>query len=260
MEDRDPIEELLRIPALMDRRMRTMSDLGIAPGSPADLDDRTPLGQHTRTHASAALGNAIDHLKTWGAIYIQASVRPVFAHLTLIRSSIEAAATARYLLDASADQSVRIARGAGAAVGDLRERGRIEESVRRDGGDLVREGGETADARIAEIRRTAKLHDQPIHAAPSHTQLVTDFGPGEVTYRVLCAYAHGGVMVPLATSVRFAGAPSAGPDPDHLRRIRIEPDADMALQMTNFAVHYTSIGVQAMAVYLGHADEATAGT
>ncbi len=248
MPQLDELAELLEIAPDVHRRCQVLADLGVRPDSLAARDAARPLGNLVRSGATTAIAIAADHLLAWSALYLGARAFPAFAHMTLMRSTIESTSTVRWLIDPTVAREVRIGRGVGVAVADLEERGKVERAASPEARALVPDDAVDAATRIAEMLETARKAGQAIERR-DHTFLVTHFGPGEMAYRVLCAHAHGGQSVTMATSHR---TPSLDPDPDDLRRVRVGPNREYSITMTENAIRYAEAAVLELYVYHGH--------
>lgn len=204
LEDR--IRAMLQPTAIWYERVLSLRD-ATPEASSAYVDDaQQPLSRYARQGASAALTAAMDHLFYWASLFLEAGRQPGAAHFTLMRGALEGAAITRWILDPSVDGRVRIARGIGHYLEDLRERRIIEdlaERARLKGGDDTPKDwheGKPARDRIRELEEEAAVVGlAPVRA--TRTELVDKHGPGETIYRIACAFAHAGQGIPLAASV-----------------------------------------------------------
>lgn len=258
MDDPERLGELLLTVPPLHERLLQLGDLGPAPGSNAltDLEVGQPaelvLGELVRSGALTSVGNAIDHLVSWAGLCVRGKLLPTFAHFTLLRSTVEAASTARWLVDPTVDRRVRVARGIGHQLADLGERNKLERIARPSAAPVLPPS--PPDARTADQR--IKALDEAAAAAGlcplriGHTDVVARYGLGEFAYRMLCAFAHGGQAIPFAASSR--GEP-ADPDVGGLRSVRLTGDVAGAIQMTDAAIALAHLTLVEVFAYHGHA-------
>jgi hypothetical protein len=182
----------------------------------------------------------------WRNLYVRGRVVPTFAHMTLLRSVIEGASTTRWLVQASATSSTRVARGIGAALADLEERGKVERLAAPETLSRGRRGKSAAD-RITDMRASAAAAGQSIETR-GHTWLAEHHGPGAATYRVLCAFAHGGQAITLAAS---DATKRDAVDSDDLRAVLLEPNREGTMLMSRTAVAHAQAALVALYLYYG---------
>jgi hypothetical protein len=197
------------------------------------------------------LGNALDHLLAWAGVFIRGQLQPVYAHYTLVRSAIESTATARWLVDPKVDPRVRVARGIGYTITDLVERKRIEQIPWPE--SAPPRPARSATWRPA-VERIANLEERAAVAGLcplkiSHTDVVARFGPGEFVYRVLSAFAHGGLAIPFAASE--GGEPSE-PDAGGLYTVRTTSKYKLTIDLTDAAVTWARAALVEVFAYHGH--------
>jgi hypothetical protein len=244
-------------------RLVALAQEGPTAGSSALTDQAVDqLGELVRAHAVVALTNGLDHLYAWARLFRAGDapsdappdpnrlyvLLPTFAHMTLLRSTVEGTATARWLVEASVDPRVRIARGIGAQLDDLRERGKIEALPKPPGAPASAAGStfRPASVRIQNLEnRAAAAGLCPLRIG--RTDVAARFGPGEGLYRMLCAFAHGGMAIPLSSSQGQAGDADVG----GLRPIRVEANADHAADMTYLAVRGAQRSLSEVLAYHG---------
>ena len=240
---------LLTVPPIHERFF-ALRDLGPAPGSRAMADLALPLGSEVRAGAITAVNSSLDHLVTWAALLLDGGKLPAFAHFTLLRSTVEAASTARWLVE-DVDERVRVARGIGNLLADLRERNRLERVPRpADVPPLPppETGAMTAAQRIAKVEETAAAAGLcPL--AIGHTDAVARYGLGEFAYRLLCAFAHGGQAVPFAASRKDQPDDR---DAGGLRAVRMTGDVGIALRITEASVALARLAAREVFAYHGH--------
>lgn len=250
-------ELLLTVPP-MHERFFALRELGPAAGSRSMTDLGVPLGAEVRAGAVTATNSSLDHLMSWAMLCLEAGQLPAFAHFTLLRSSVEAASTARWLVDRRVEPRVRVARGVGALLSDLGERNKLERVPRpADAPPLPPAPPEsrTAAQRIMMVEESAAaagICPLPLR----HTDLVSRFGLGEFAYRMLCAFAHGGQAIPFAASNKD--------EPDErdaggLRAVRMTGDIDVTVRVTEASIALTRQAVREVFEYHGHAFEPTPG-
>jgi hypothetical protein len=174
-------------------KYREFGAKGPVPESRAARDCRTALGRMAWHLALPAGVIGVDHLLAWRAVRMSAEIQPSFAHLTLIRASIEGAAVARWLCDPGIDATVRLRRAAGAQLDDYKQRRAFE----REMDFKVAPGGQTATQRIEALERLLRArHIEPI-VMPSATDLFAMYArssdpkaSGEKFFRMISGVIH----------------------------------------------------------------------
>jgi hypothetical protein len=156
-----------------------------------DIARAPALGREPWDIALDQISNALDHLLAWRQLYVQGRMYPTFSHITLLRGAMEAATTARWVLDATKTAEERIGRAAGWLVEDYVLRGKSEHFMKID----TSGGSMTAAERIVQLQERAKAVDIPILAAWDHTSRFRGYGvpPGPRSaahYGVVSAFAH----------------------------------------------------------------------
>lgn len=190
-----------RVPALRERFQELVTTASIDPESAAGIDQSDPLGHHVWHGALESLGAADDVIETWRQVYL-ADIRPATGHIVLLRTVVETATLARWLLDLSVSSPERIRRGILAYLADCDERAHFEAVFDRSK-ITVGPPAKWGEERLAEV--LAECRDRGISVAdprgkPFRPASATDrceryahapaFG-GEAAYRVLSAFAHG---------------------------------------------------------------------
>lgn len=184
------VAALGRVPGIREREQALLHD-GPLPDSVADRTRQLPSGRYPEIFASQFLVVAGDNLLTWYTV-LRAEVQPTYGHLSLVRTAIECAVNARWLLDPAHSAAARIARGLAAQRADYEERKRFEATVPNR--PNVEPPGKSAAQRLDDLERErltngiAKASMNVTEAARSY--LVGSPG-GEGAYRLLSAFAHG---------------------------------------------------------------------
>jgi hypothetical protein len=215
-------------------------------------DSSEPLGELIRASAVVAMTNSLDHLLAWATLYLRGKLAPTFAHMTLLRGAVEGASTARWLVEPAVARRVRIAGGTGAELVDLAEVNKIQRLPRRTAAP-PRTSGRPAAARIRELEDAAAATGIcPLRIG--HTDAVARYGAGEFSYRLLCAFAHGGTAIPLAMSLLDV---SKTDDADTLRSGLMEADDQVALDMTEIVMRTVLTALREVYAYHGRAFDDT---
>jgi hypothetical protein len=245
MDDQQRLGELLEtVPPLRDRFME-LRDVTPSDGSNAAIELAEPLGKWVRVQGVASLSSGLDHLLAWAALFLRARLVTPIAPMTLLRSSVEGTATARWIVDPTVDSRVRMARAIGAQIADLGERKQIERIAPAAATHEWTGGAQPATIRIQRLEEEAAAAGLcPLRI--THTDVVARFGPGEGVYRMLCAFAHGGVSIPLAASTIEVLRPDDPNGPVHL-----EADDKRLFDLTELAVAYALRAVSDMFDYHG---------
>jgi hypothetical protein len=124
------IDRLLSAVEPLRGRLERLNFAGVAKGSPAARDQRSPLGNLPLACASQAIMAASEHALAWRIIR-DANYAPTWSHLTLMRGALEGAVIARWMLAAPTPVG-RISRAAGLVEQDLEERSKFEASFKVD--------------------------------------------------------------------------------------------------------------------------------
>lgn len=168
--------------------------LGAAPpveGSDARLDQAAPAGVLPQVLAAQMAGVAAEHLFIWHLL-LEQDVFPRYAHLTLLRSALEPAVTARWLLHGTTT-AARICRAVALLEEDVVEWRKIASSFEASHPGVVIEALD--DEQLARIRADIDCSSAPSRV-PSRSDRVRDHAvhPGAKSdwiYRVLSSPAHG---------------------------------------------------------------------
>jgi len=192
-------------------------------------ETQTYLGRLSYDHAMRALSTALDHLISWERLLLRARVQPETAHLSLLRSVLENAMTAFWLLEGG--PHTRLSRGAQVAADDLRERHKFEREFAGPSPAPSSTNGKSAEERLVDLTTRAaaagltqlKRQQQMI---PPPLPLIEMFQRYPVTgrgtvgrgdawlYRMLSAAAHGKQWLMLTQplqQIAFGVVPAGGP-------------------------------------------------
>jgi hypothetical protein len=230
------------VPGLRERFF-SLAD-GPEPDSPALLDARLPKGEIVRMHAMSFMGSAVDHLVAWRALF-GAGILPTFAHMTLIRSAVEGASLARWLVDPTQTPAVRVSRGIGARLWDLDQLRKAEDVAKRSGQrpEMI------ASRRLRELRGAIDASGLRVTNQVGYTDAARDHGPGEAPYRILCAFAHSTLSITMAASIlQDVGGPA---DAGGLIPYRFVANAHYAYWATRTAVGTVRVGIDELESYHG---------
>jgi hypothetical protein len=157
-----------------------------------DVGLSAELGHEAWDLATDQLASSLDHLVAWHRL-ILAGIQPSFAHLTLVRGSMEATVTARWLLDATLEPSERVGRAVGLLWYDYEERRKAENAM--EIADKIVPPAMSAARRIAELEEGRLADNIPAISYPPMTRLFELYAVpaakrGESLYRILSAHAH----------------------------------------------------------------------
>ena len=184
------VAALGRVPGIREREQALLHD-GPLPDSAADRTRQLPSGRYPEIIACQFLVVAGDNLLTWHAV-LHAELQPVYGHLSLVRTAIECAVSARWLLDPALAAAARIARGLAAQRDDYEERMKLEATVPNR--SKVEPRGKSAAQRLEDLERErlangiANSSTNVIEAARGY---LVGSRNGEGAYRLLSAFAHG---------------------------------------------------------------------
>lgn len=245
----NPTERLYRVldiaPAVH-RAYMELRDVTPAPESPFLEDRESPLGDYVLQGAFAGLASGLDHLMAWSGMFRAGVLHPTHAHFTMLRSTVEGLAQARWIIDPNVESRVRLGRGVGSALDDLRERRIIEDLLQRPVPDPAT-GGKLASERIVDLEAKAATAGVQVERI-KHTEAARRYGLGEVEYRLLCAFAHGGQAIPLTTSLgEVTHIEAAG-----MESKRMEANLEHSAGMTHKAADVALATVSEMYIYYGH--------
>ena len=192
----DPIERvrlLLREVPQLDTRVHAATRQAPAEGGPAaaDQDRFDGIGSYPWVFAGQGLGVAVDHAKAWVRLF-ESHGLPQYAHLTLLRATLEAAVTVRWLISAVTPEG-RVAAAVSMLEEDLVDWDRLVDSFP---GSADPDDTAVHAKVLGEIRAQVAVAGFQTKRPPSTSDRVRDFGvhPGPKTdwiFRILSAPAHG---------------------------------------------------------------------
>lgn len=224
--------------------------LGAAPpveGSDAQLDQTHPQGMLPQVLAGQMAGVAAEHLFIWHLL-LEHDVFPRYAHLTLLRSALEPAVTARWLLD-GATTAARICRAVALLEEDVVEWRKIAASFEASHPGVVIEA--LADEQMAKIRADVDCSEFPARV-PSHSDRVRDHAvhPGAKSdwiYRVLSSPAHGNTF---SISTGEFGEALGSNMPGATAR-RVSPNTTLAFVATGIVLQTVEAAITDLERYTG---------
>jgi hypothetical protein len=194
--DDDPIERvrlLVREVPQLDARVHAATRQPPAEGSPAaaDRDRFDGIGSYSWVFAGQVLGVAMDHAEAWVRLF-ESHGLPRYAHLTLLRATLEAAVTVRWLISAVTPEG-RVAAAVSLLEEDLVDWDRLVESFP---GSTAPDDAAAHAKVLAEMRAQVAAAGLQTKRPPSTSDRVRDFGahPGRKSdwiFRILSAPAHG---------------------------------------------------------------------
>jgi len=192
----DPIARvrlLLREVPQLDTRVHAATRQPPAEGSPAaaDQDRFDGIGSYPWVFAGQVLGVAMDHAEAWVRLF-ESHGLPQYAHLTLLRATLEAAVTVRWLISAVTPEG-RVAAAVSMLEEDLVDWDRLVDSFP---GSADPDDTAVHAKVLGEIRAQVAVAGFQTKRPPSTSDRVRDFGvhPGPKTdwiFRILSAPAHG---------------------------------------------------------------------
>jgi len=155
----------------------------IVKGSTSDHDARLRFGDCALMYATQYLQVSVDHLSAWRALFSDAKYAPSFAQMTLLRSAIETAARARWLVDAGQAPAERAHRG---ALCQLESAVEVRKFVETDAGNEM-----LPRVRIRE-RALKKVMARHGYAAGrlNSVDIAEKYGLGAWAWRYTSGYAH----------------------------------------------------------------------
>ena len=184
------VAALGRVPRIREREQALLHD-GPLPDSVADRTRQLQSGRYPEIFASQFLVVAGDNLLTWHAV-LHAEVQPAYGHLSLVRTAIECAVNARWLLDPALSAAARIARGLAAQRADYEERRRFEATVPNR--PTVERPAKSAARRMEDLERERVANgiaNESMNATAASRSYLVGSPNGEGAYRLLSAFAHG---------------------------------------------------------------------
>jgi hypothetical protein len=154
-------------------------------GSRAVADATVPFGPCALMYAGQSLQVAIDQLIAWHALFAVARHLPSFAHVTLLRTAIESAAKARWLVDMAEPSTERAFRG---ALCQLESTVELRRFVQTDP-----ENEQLAKIRRREraLRKVMARHGYDPGRKINSTEIAESYGIGEWAWRFTSGFAHG---------------------------------------------------------------------
>jgi hypothetical protein len=177
------------------------------------------------------VGVAAEHLSIWHVL-LDNDVVPRYAHLTLLRATLEPAVTARWLLDGQSSHA-RICRAVALLEDDFEEWGKIAASFDRSHPGVVTET--VVDDAMAKIRSETDCAAGP--SVPSRADRVRDHAvhPGvksDWIYRILSSPAHGNsISIALGEFGEVLGGNLPGTTAH-----RVSPNSTLALLATGIVL------------------------
>lgn len=177
---------------------------------------------------------------------LEAGIQPTFSHLTLVRGSMEASVTARWLLG-GVTSSDRVARATAFLWSDYEERRKAEKVL---GVTKVTAPAKTAAQRRADLEAQRLADHIPAINLPPFTMLFADHGipggdPSEAVYRILSAYAHGRRWRLLMTPASKIGASATGQT-----LMRVTASDWVSEAMTELAVDWAEKAIEEAEAYI----------
>lgn len=264
--DPTPEQEVERIRALLGDieshrlRMQRVATGEVVHGSDGATDGLSQKGGLAGTFAVQQVSAALEHLLAWRAL-ASAGHLSTFAHMSLLRSALEGAATARWLVEKDAGSSGRVLRGAVAQLEDWRQRRSFETSIKvTEASWKGASGGKSGAQRYREhldVMRILGMVPPPLEGEkevpprmPDTTWLVAKFGGGEWAYRVTSGFAHRAAWAigMLSTRRREVASPALPGS----RGIEIVADWRWTLRMTAVAAEITRLAVAEVEAYFGY--------
>lgn len=226
------VETLGHVSGLREREQALVQG-GPAPGSTAGRTRSLPGGRYPEISASGYLVVAGDNLLTWRTLVL-AKFQPAYGHLSLLRTAIECAVNARWLLDPSISAASRIARGLAAQQADHEERKKFETTIR--GGPKMKAPGKSVAERLDDLKREQvenSIANESMNVTAAARSYLVGSGNGEGIYRLLSAFAHGNSWSLLASDKETVLGMNPLPQ-GHI--VQVTASEDLAVGMTNIAV------------------------
>ena len=215
-----------------------------------ELDSRHPLGRFVHELAQPSIGVCSDHLMAWTTLLEK--MHPLYSHMTLLRSALESACHARWLLDADVTSAERIARGVSGQLEDWTERGKFEAAAGLDA--KPRTTGKHGADRKRELEQLRKTNGITIrHVSVTETCRLYYVGGigGEVAYRLASAFAHGRQWTALVSDLEDLDVPRL---PTGARPMRMAARDDASIALTRQAVATFGAAVADLEAYARRRD------
>lgn len=237
---------LANAPSLRDRA-RALGGPAPVEGSDAQLDQTHPQGMLPQVLAGQMAGVAAEHLFIWHLLLNQ-DVFPRYAHLTLLRSALEPAVTARWLLH-GATTAARICRAVALLGQDMVEWRKIAASFEASRPGVVTET--LVDEQMAKSRADVDCSEFP-QRVPSRSDRVRDHAvhPGAKSdwiYRVLSSPAHGNTI---SISTGEFGETLESNIPGTTAR-RVSPNTKLAFEATGIVLQTVEAAIVDLERYTG---------
>ncbi len=224
---------------------------GPARASSADRDFSGDLGSLPWVLATSVTVVGSEPLLIWHNLLNSGNLLPTYSQFVLMRATIEALVTVRWLL-APSNRPERVGRAVALQLADYDERRKFENSF-FDLASLARTGdAKTAVDRLAELRTAASAEGILPAVVPSATDRVRDFavmwnGDGEWVYRILSASTHAlpwGLVLTRHVETRPHYLPG-------MSEAYVRPSALPTLALTRVAVETLAKTVAEVADYSG---------
>lgn len=253
--------QLARIPALRDRYNAVVFQPVIAPGSAAEADEASPFGKYVRAHGMNALGVGDEVLETWRQIY-EADIRPITAYASILRTVLETATIARWLMDAAQPSSERVRRGILAHLEDLDERAGFEKAAPPEAINIRPPSLPGAAARDA-VLADAAAHGIDVVGARGKRKppigyldrcskyAIAKGFEGEAAYRLVSCLAHG---LPWSISVVRHEPIVEAPAPRDTTVSRVTANPDAIALVTTWGLDTFDAALSDAEHYLGAAE------
>ena len=227
-------------------REQALIQRGPVHGSIASRIRALPGGRYPEIIGSGYLVVAGDNLLTWRTLVL-AKFQPAYGHLSLLRTAIECAVNARWLLDPSISAASRIARGLAAQQADYEERKKFETTIR--GGPKMKAPGKSASERLDDLKREQvadSIANESMNVTAAARSYLVGSGNGEGIYRLLSAFAHGNSWSLVASERTIF--PNVNPPP-HGHIGQVTASGDLAVDLTNIAVMTYAAAVTDLGLY-----------
>lgn len=207
-----------------------------------------PSGRYAEIFASQFIVVAGDNLLTWHTV-LHAEVQPAFGHLSLLRTALETAVNARWILDPSISHAVRIARGVAAQWVDWDERRKYEETTpNRPRPEPPAKTGAERRADLERERAADGIAVVTLNATEAARRYVVGSPNGAGVYRLLSAFVHG-TQWSLLASDRALLLDVNPPPRSHLGQVTASEDVSVG--MTRIVVDTYAAALKDLASFSG---------
>jgi hypothetical protein len=245
-EDRPHYVELLRLLGQLDgwlARVDPDADRSpLVPGSPASKDDERTHPYELSHAAWHSLSHAVDHLNCLRALLRDAQVIHMYAPYSLVRSALENASAAVWMLQPTS-RTERVLRRLRLASNDIRNGERAKQLMGMTGPRSEQE-------RIDEIRgiaRRAGADETKAVRGTSYWEIVNaagnTLGTGvaiiPLAWKLCSGIAHGDLWTTLSAA-EMVELPGATPG---FGTFRISANVKVLMYVTTFATHMTMLGL-----------------